>query len=149
MLDKKEYQQLVEESAPKTKELKTLVFAFLTGGLICVIGQAFYDVYAKFITLFDSTQIAALTSVTMIFLGSLLTGFGVYDKIGYYAGAGSVLPITGFANSVVSPAMEYNKEGIVFGLMAKMFSIAGPVIVSGIGASVVIGVIYYIVGLFL
>lgn len=148
MLDKKEYQQLVEESAPKTKELKTLVFAFLTGGLICVIGQAFYDVYAKFITLFDSTQIAALTSVTMIFLGSLLTGFGVYDKIGYYAGAGSVLPITGFANSVVSPAMEYNKEGIVFGLMAKMFSIAGPVIVSGIGASVVIGVIYYIVGLF-
>lgn len=148
MLDKKEYQQLVEESAPKTKELKTLVFAFLTGGLICVIGQAFYDVYARFITSFDSTQIAALTSVTMIFLGSLLTGFGVYDKIGYYAGAGSVLPITGFANSVVSPAMEYNKEGIVFGLMAKMFSIAGPVIVSGIGASVVIGVIYYIVGLF-
>lgn len=148
MLDKKEYQQLVEESAPKTKELKTIVFAFLTGGLICVIGQAFYDVYARFITSFDSTQIAALTSVTMIFLGSLLTGFGVYDKIGYYAGAGSVLPITGFANSVVSPAMEYNKEGIVFGLMAKMFSIAGPVIVSGIGASVVIGVIYYIVGLF-
>lgn len=148
MLDKKEYQQLVEESAPKTKELKTLVFAFLTGGLICVIGQAFYDVYARFITSFDSTQIAALTSVTMIFFGSLLTGFGVYDKIGYYAGAGSVLPITGFANSVVSPAMEYNKEGIVFGLMAKMFSIAGPVIVSGIGASVVIGVIYYIVGLF-
>lgn len=148
MLDKKEYQQLVEESAPKTKELKTLVFAFLTGGLICVIGQAFFDVYARFITSFDSTQISALTSVTMIFLGSLLTGFGVYDKIGYYAGAGSVLPITGFANSVVSPAMEYNKEGIVFGLMAKMFSIAGPVIVSGIGASVVIGVIYYIMGLF-
>lgn len=147
-MDKKEYAELVEQTAPKTKEGKTILLAFAVGGLICVIGQAISDALGAFLPQFDAKNIAALTGVAMIFLGSLLTGLGVYDKIGYYAGAGSVLPITGFANSIVSPAIEYNKEGIVFGLMAKMFSIAGPVIVSGISASVLIGIVYYIIGLF-
>ena len=147
-MDKKEYAELVEQTAPKTKEGKTILLAFAVGGLICVIGQAISDALGALLPQFDAKNIAALTGVAMIFLGSLLTGLGVYDKIGYYAGAGSVLPITGFANSIVSPAIEYNKEGIVFGLMAKMFSIAGPVIVSGISASVLIGIIYYIIGLF-
>lgn len=147
-MDKKEYGELVKETTPKTKEGKTILCAFAIGGLICMIGQAFSDLLTVLLPAFDDKIIGALTGVVMIFLGSLLTGLGVYDKIGYYAGAGSVLPITGFANSVVSPAIEYNKEGIVFGLMAKMFSIAGPVIVSGVCASVVIGVVYYIIGLF-
>lgn len=147
-MDKKEYAELVEQTAPKTKEGKTILLAFAVGGLICVIGQAISDALAALLPQFGAKNIAALTGVAMIFLGSLLTGLGVYDKIGYYAGAGSVLPITGFANSIVSPAIEYNKEGIVFGLMAKMFSIAGPVIVSGISASVLIGIVYYIIGLF-
>lgn len=147
-MDKKEYADLVEQTAPKTKEGKTILLAFAVGGLICVIGQAISDALGALLPQFDAKNIAALTGVAMIFLGSLLTGLGVYDKIGYYAGAGSVLPITGFANSIVSPAIEYNKEGIVFGLMAKMFSIAGPVIVSGISASVLIGIVYYIIGLF-
>lgn len=147
-MDKKEYAELVEQTAPKTKEGKTILLAFAVGGLICVIGQAISDALGALLPQFDVKQIGALTGVAMIFLGSLLTGLGVYDKIGYYAGAGSVLPITGFANSIVSPAIEYNKEGIVFGLMAKMFSIAGPVIVSGISASVLIGIVYYIIGLF-
>lgn len=147
-MDKKEYAELVEQTAPKTKEGKTILLAFAVGGLICVIGQAISDAIGALLPQFGAKNIAALTGVAMIFLGSLLTGLGVYDKIGYYAGAGSVLPITGFANSIVSPAIEYNKEGIVFGLMAKMFSIAGPVIVSGISASVLIGIVYYIIGLF-
>lgn len=147
-MDKKEYAELVEQTAPKTKEVKTILLAFAVGGLICVIGQAISDALGALLPQFGAKNIAALTGVAMIFLGSLLTGLGVYDKIGYYAGAGSVLPITGFANSIVSPAIEYNKEGIVFGLMAKMFSIAGPVIVSGISASVLIGIVYYIIGLF-
>lgn len=147
-MDKKEYAELVEQTAPKTKEGKTILLAFAVGGLICVIGQTISDALGALLPQFGAKNIAALTGVAMIFLGSLLTGLGVYDKIGYYAGAGSVLPITGFANSIVSPAIEYNKEGIVFGLMAKMFSIAGPVIVSGISASVLIGIVYYIIGLF-
>lgn len=147
-MDKKEYAELVKQTAPKTKEGKTILLAFVVGGLICMIGQAVSDALGALLPALDKKDIGALTGVVMIFLGSLLTGLGVYDKIGYYAGAGSVIPITGFANSIVSPAIEYNKEGIVFGLMAKMFSIAGPVIVSGVSASVLIGVIYFIIGLF-
>lgn len=145
-MDKKEYGELVRQATPKTNELKTLFSAFAIGGLICMIGQGVSDLLSVLLPALDGKAVGALTGVVMIFLGSMLTGLGVYDKIGYYAGAGSVLPITGFANSIVSPAMEYNKEGIVFGLMAKMFSIAGPVIVSGVCASVVIGIIYYLIG---
>lgn len=145
MIGEKAYAKLVAQATPKTQEAKTLFAAFCVGGLICMIGQAVSDVYTRFVPL-DEKSIAALTGMTMIFLGALLTGIGVYDKIGYYAGAGSIVPITGFANSVVSPAMEFNSEGIVFGVMARMFGVAGPIIVSGVCASVVVGVIYFLVG---
>ena len=147
MIGKDEYGRLVKKSTPKSKELKTLPLAFGVGGLICCIGQAFRDIYSNFLPIGDKTA-AMLTSITMVFLGSLLTGLGVYDKIGKFAGAGSIVPITGFANSVVSPAMEYNREGVVLGVMTKMFVVAGPVIVSGIVASIAVGLVYYIVGLF-
>ena len=145
-MDKKEYGELVKQTSPKTKEGKTLFLAFAIGGLICMIGQAFADLLTAVIPSFDEKQIGALTGVVMIFLGSLLTGLGVYDKIGYYAGAGSVLPITGFANSIVSPAMEFKSEGLVLGMAAKMFVIAGPVLVYGIAASVVYGLILFALG---
>ncbi|MBO4535494.1 MAG: stage V sporulation protein AC [Clostridia bacterium] len=146
MIDKKAYVELVKKTTPKSKELKTLPMAFGVGGLICCIGEAFNLIYRTFLPIGEVTA-AQLTSVTMIFLGSLLTGIGVYDKIGRYAGAGSIVPITGFANSVVSPAMEFNREGVVLGVMSKMFVIAGPVIVSGVVASIVVGAIYWVVGL--
>lgn len=145
MIDAKSYSAIVKEATPRTQEARTLFTAFCVGGLICMIGQAFSDVYTAFVPL-DEKSISALTGMTMIFIGSLLTGIGVYDKIGYYAGAGSIVPITGFANSIVSPAMEFHNEGIVFGLMARMFGIAGPIIVSSVCASVAVGIIYFIIG---
>ena len=113
-----------------------------------MIGQGFSDLYAYLFPKWEQKDVATLTSITMIFLGSFFTGLGWYDKLGAYAGAGTIIPITGFANSVVSPAIEFRKEGIVFGTMAKMFLVAGPIIVSGVGVSVAVGIIYYIIGLF-
>ena len=147
MIDKTKYVEMVKKTTPKSKELKTLPIAFAVGGLICCVGQAFRLVYSTFLPI-GKTTAGSLTSVTMIFVGSLLTGLGIYDKIGKVAGAGSIVPITGFANSVVSPAMEFNREGVVLGVMSKMFVVAGPVIVSGVVASIVIALVYYIVGLF-
>ena len=146
MIEKDAYVQLVKRTTPKSKELKTLPIAFGVGGFICCVGQAIRLLYSTFLPVGKVTA-GSLTSVTMIFLGSLLTGIGIYDKIGKVAGAGSIVPITGFANSVVSPAMEFNREGVVLGVMSKMFVVAGPVIVSGVVASIVIALIYYIVGL--
>ncbi len=147
MIDNKAYVELVKKTTPKSKELKTLPIAFAVGGLICCIGQAFRLVYQTYLPIGKMTA-ASLTSITMIFIGSLLTGLGIYDKIGKVAGAGSIVPITGFANSVVSPAMEFNREGVVLGVMSKMFVVAGPVIVSGVVASIIIALGYYIAGLF-
>lgn len=145
MIGRQEYTALVRQASPRTNEAKTLFAAFCVGGIICMIGQAVSDVFTEFLPL-DEKSIAALTGMTMIFLGALLTGVGVYDKIGYHAGAGSIVPITGFANSIVSPAMEFHSEGIIFGIMARMFGVAGPIIVSGVCSSVVVGAIYYLVG---
>lgn len=140
-MDKEQYKQYVKDTAPRSPEVRTLLPAFFVGGLICVIGQAISDLLSLWLKDFEKDQIAALTSAILIFLGALLTGLGVYDKIGKFAGGGSIVPITGFANSVVSPAMEYNREGIFFGVCAKMFTIAGPIIVIGIAVSVLIGII--------
>lgn len=147
-MNKKEYGKLISETAPKSNHLKTMFAAFWVGGLICCIGQAVFDSVKHLLPLLNDDDIWAITTLVMIFLGSTLTAFGVYDKIGRYAGGGSIIPITGFANSVTSPAMEYKREGIIFGLMSKMFVIAGPIIVSGIAASVAVGICYYIVSLF-
>ena len=146
MLSKREYQELDKKIAPKSKEGQTLILAFLVGGLICMIGQGISDLFRLLLSETDEKILGSLTSTAMIFLGALLTGFGVYDRIGKYAGGGSIIPITGFANSVVSPAMEYRSEGMVFGVMCKMFVIAGPIIVSGVTASIGVGLIYWLIG---
>lgn len=146
MLSQEEYKKYIDKTQPKSKELRTMISAFIIGGIICMIGEGFKDLFQYLLPQFDKDQIASLVSITMIFLGAFFTGLGLYDRLGKYAGAGSIIPITGFANSIVSPAMEFNKEGVFYGIMAKMFVIAGPIIVSGISASVLVGVIYYIVG---
>lgn len=142
-LNKKEYQEFLEKKSPNSPLLKDMLWAFVVGGIICTIGQGILDIYRNVLSLEDEQARSYLT-ITMIFLGALLTGLDIYCKIGKYAGAGSIVPVTGFANSIVSPAMEFKKEGLVLGLASKMFVIAGPVLVYGITASVGVGIVYYI-----
>ena len=137
------YLEYVKGISPKTNEKRSLFRAFIVGGFICCIGQGFrYALEAIFHIQGD--ELAAYVSLIMIFLASFLTGFGVYDRIGKFAGGGSIVPITGFANSVVSPAIEFKTEGFIYGTAAKMFVIAGPIIVFGVAGSVLIGLIYYV-----
>ena len=136
-----EYKKIVKKNKPKP-EKSHLVMSFLVGGAICIIGQIINDFFIK--KGLSSLEASNMTSITMVFLGSLLTGLGVYDKIGKRAGAGSIVPITGFANSIVSSAMEFRKEGLIFGMAANMFKIAGPVIVYGITSSSLVGLVYFI-----
>ncbi|WP_343338055.1 hypothetical protein TPELB_35880 [Terrisporobacter petrolearius] len=145
-LDKNEYKKYVEKMSPKPAYLKNCIMAFLVGGLICCIGQGINDIYMKIIDL-DKLAAASATSMTLIFIGAFLTGLGVYDLIGKRAGAGSIIPITGFANSIVSPAMEFKKEGYVTGVGANLFKIAGPVLVYGISSSIICGLLYYFIKL--
>ncbi len=142
----KDYKKYVDEISPKPKYLKNYTLAFIVGGIICVIGQGINDLYMNFMHL-DKLSSVGATSITLIFIGALLTGLGVYDLIGKIAGAGSIIPITGFANSIVSPAMEYKREGYVLGVGANLFKIAGPVLVYGIGSSILCGFAYYILTL--
>lgn len=134
---------MLKNASPNTKSYKTIPCAFLVGGLICVLGQALGDMYEKGFN-FEKTDAQKWVSVTLVFLSALLTGLKIYEKIAKHAGAGTLVPITGFANAVVSPALEFKSEGFVLGLGAKLFVIAGPVIVYGISASVIYGIIYYI-----
>jgi len=138
---RKKFDKLNSDSIPKPNLLLHCFNAFWVGGLICIIGQLISDVFSGMGVPKD--ELGTYVSIVMVFLGALFTGIGVYDKLGDFAGAGSVVPITGFANSIVSPAMEFKKEGFVFGVAAKMFTIAGPVLVYGIGSSVIIGILYY------
>lgn len=142
----KEYLDYVKSLSPKTNEIKTLWHAFWVGGVICLIGQFIRYMLMYWAGLYGDI-LAGATSMILIFLGSFLTGLGVYDRIGKYAGGGSIVPITGFANSVVSPAMEFKSEGYIYGLAAKMFTIAGPIIVFGVIGSVATGIVYYILNL--
>lgn len=138
----KKYNQYVEAKVPMTKDFPTLLYAFLVGGAICVLGQGIQD---GLMTIFPSLTLedaSGWVSIILIFLASLLTGLGIYDRIGVFAGAGSIVPITGFSNSIASPAIEFKKEGIIFGLCVKMFSVAGPVIVNGVAVSVLVGLVY-------
>ena len=128
---------------PKSRILRDCAIAFAIGGAICCIGQLFFDLYTGVCNLSEEVT-KALVPSTMVFLGALFTGIGIYDDLGKFAGAGSVVPITGFANSIVAPAMEFKREGQILGTGAKLFTIAGPVLVFGIGASVVYGLIYWI-----
>lgn len=138
-----EYAKYVKEKTPKSKTGADMLKAFLVGGLICCIGQAILNGYTSLGM--ETENAATATSVSLVFLGALLTGLGVYDNIAKFAGAGTLVPITGFANSVVSPALEFKSEGYVTGTGAKMFVIAGPVIVYGTTASVLYGIIYCLV----
>ena len=139
--EQKQYEQKAREKMPKSRVLLQCAKAFLVGGIICCIGQAIGDIGSLLFT-FTEDMRASFTAVIMVFLGAFLTGIGVYDQIGRFAGAGSIVPITGFANSIVAPAMEYKREGYVMGVGANMFSLAGPVLVFGITSSVIIGLIY-------
>lgn len=142
------YLDFVSKISPKTNEKRSLLRAFWVGGTICFIGQVIRFSLEFFFGLYGDV-LAGATSIILIGLGSFLTGLGVYDRIGKYAGAGSIVPITGFANSVVSPAMEFKTEGYIYGLAAKMFVIAGPILVFGIFGSALVGFVYYIMGLIL
>lgn len=141
----KRYDQLVKKLTPNSNFVQGYIRAFWVGGLICVIGQLIALASEKWLGMTEASA-SMLTSVVLIFLGTTLTGLGVYDDIGRYAGAGSIVPITGFANSIASPAIEFKREGMVLGVGAKLFAVAGPVLVYGIVSSVVVGLIYWLAG---
>lgn len=140
---KKDYQKYVDEKTPNSPIGKNILKAFIVGGFICLIGQGISD-GLRTLDLDDKT-VSAVSSITLIFIGIFLTAINVYNKIGKFAGAGSIVPITGFANSIASPAIEFKSEGLVLGVGAKLFQIAGPVLVYGISSSIIVGIIYYIV----
>ena len=140
------YLKYVAKITPKSNEKRSLLNAFLVGGFICSIGQFIRYMFMLFGD-FTGDELAMATSMVLIFIGVLLTGFGVYDNIGKHAGGGSIVPITGVANSVASPAMEFAREGLIYGMASKMFVVAGPIIVYGVTGSVIVGLIYYIFGL--
>ncbi len=144
-MDKKEYEKLVAKKTPTSKVLTNCLKAFLTGGAICAFGEFLFKLYEPLELTKDMT--GGAVSVTLVFIGVLLTGLGIYPKIAKHAGAGTIVPITGFANSVASPAIEAKTEGLVMGVGAKIFTIAGPVIVYGVLAATVCGVIYWIMEL--
>jgi stage V sporulation protein AC len=139
---KKEYQEFVNQKSPNSPILKNCLNAFLIGGLICSIGQIIFD-FCQYRGL-DTEISNTIVSILLIGISAFLTGLNLFNKIGKIAGAGSLIPITGFANSIVSPAMEYKSEGYVMGVGGKMFTVAGPVLVFGISASIVVGILYLI-----
>ena len=135
-----EYLEYIENNVPKSKICRNVLFAFLVGGSICTLGQAVTNVYKDTLGL-DEEAVKTAVPLTMIFLGALLTGLNLYNKIAKFAGAVTLVPITGFANAVVSPAIEFKREGYVLGVAAKIFVIAGPVLVYGINSSILVGVV--------
>ena len=145
-MTEKQYNQLVEEMAPKSPMGKDCLLAFCIGGLICVVGQVFLNLYSTLGLEKEAAGTAA--SISLVTLSALLTGLSLYDNIAKHAGAGTLVPITGFANAIAAPAVEFKTEGFILGVGAKIFAIAGPVIVYGLAASVVYGLIYWTCSLF-
>ena len=140
----KEYQDYVKQKAPKSPVVKNTAMAFLVGGAICMVGQLISDGYAGLGL--DKTDAGTATSVTLVFLSAIATGLGLYTRLARFAGAGTLVPITGFANAVVSPAVDFKSEGFITGTAVKMFTIAGPVIVYGTAASVLYGIVLMAMG---
>lgn len=141
-MNKNEYNSLVKKESPGSKWYINIPKAFIFGGTICVTGELIRQFYL-WLNLSDIVA-GSFTSITLIFIGALLTGIGVYDNLGKHGGAGTAVPITGFANSIVSPAMEFKTDGFIMGVGAKMFVVAGPVIVYGIISSIIVGLLHYI-----
>lgn len=137
------YSQLVDKLSPKSEMGQGLFRAFITGGIICTIGQCFIELGQRYLDMTVSTS-TTFGSMMIVFITAVLTGVGVFDRIGQFGGAGAFVPISGFANAMVSPAMEFRREGLVLGLGAKLFTIAGPVLVWGISISVLVGIVYAI-----
>ena len=138
-----EYSEMVKQASPNSPVFMDCVKAFFSGGLICVFGQLLLDFFTG--RGISDKDAAMWVSITLIGISAVLTSLGIYEKLGKFCGAGTIVPITGFANSVVSPAIEFKKEGMVFGMAAKMFVVAGPVIVYGTLTSMLVGVVYYFV----
>jgi len=145
-MNQQEYSDYVDAHAKKSPIIKDCCLAFLVGGLICVIGQTFTDTLQKYFDLSFKTA-STYSTILLVFIAAVLTAFKLYAKIGKFAGAGSIVPITGFSNSIVSPAIEYKTEGKILGLGANMFKVAGPVLVYGICTSTLIGFIYWLIKL--
>ena len=144
-MTEKEYARLVDSRIPKSPMWKDCLWAFLVGGAICTLGQGLLNLYSQWL---DETNAGTAASMTLVALSALLTGLSLYDNIAKNAGAGTLVPITGFANSISAPAVEFKTEGFILGVGAKMFTIAGPVIVYGLTAGVAYGLIYWITTLF-
>lgn len=139
---KQTYQKYVDKKSPNSPILKNCFNAFWVGGLICTIGQVIFNICKE--RGFDTSNSSTIVSILLIGFSAFLTSLNLFNKIGKFAGAGSLVPITGFANSIVSPAMEYKSEGYIMGVGGKMFTVAGPVLVFGISASILIGIVYLI-----
>ena len=142
MVNKKEYSEIVQRHSGKSPVLKDTLRAFFCGGAVCTLGQGLRMIFLQYG--FNKDTAGTFVCIVLIFLASLLTAVGIFDKIGKFAGAGTLIPITGFSNAVTSPAMEFRTEGLITGTAAKMFDVAGPVIVFGTASSVIAGIIYYI-----
>ena len=134
------YNIYVDSKVPKTRAWPSLFKAFLVGGLICTLGQGLFDLYSYIFPNLAESEVTTCMLMTIIFITCFLTGLGVYDVVGAWGGAGSVIPITGFSNSISSPSIEFKKEGIIYGICVKMFTIAGPVIVCGVVGSIICGI---------
>ena len=145
-MTEKEYNRLVTEMAPKSPIGKDCCKAFVIGGLICTLGQAFISLYTRLGL--EKTDAGTAASMSLVVLSAFFTGLSLYDNLAKHAGAGTLVPITGFANSIAAPAIEFKTEGFILGLGAKMFTIAGPVIVYGVSASVIYGIVYWLSTLF-
>ena len=143
-----QYAEYVSRISPRTRALPSLFWAFVVGGIICVIGEFIFMGFTEIFPEYDKKAIGALASSTLIIIAAVLTGFGIYDRIGNFSGGGSIVPITGFSNAMTAAAMEHRKEGIIFGTCANMFRVAGPVIVVGVALSMLVGTIYWIISLF-
>lgn len=142
-----DYLNYVETQSPKSAWFTSLLRAFIMGGTICVMGQMIGDIIKSIDPVMDLSMVSAWVNIAVITLTILLTAFGVFDRLAKYGGAGTFIPISGFANSIASCAIEYKKEGLVFGVGAKMFYVAGPVLVNGVAYSIVVGIVYLIVSL--
>ena len=142
-ISKDNYKSYVFEKMPKSSHFKNMFWAFIIGGVICCIGQAFVELFKLWFKVEDASVLA---SATLVLIAAILTGLGVYDNIGRFAGAGSTIPITGFSNAVVSPALEFRSEGYIYGVGAKMFQVSGPVIVNGVTISVIVALLTLLFG---